>query len=106
MIADRIADLGRGTQLAKIDIKCAFRNIPVHPADRYLLWKQAIYVDKVLPFGLRSAPKLFNAVADALQFCALFQGTAHVSHYLDDFIIQRQISVPRTWIYYDTHAGY
>jgi len=42
--------------LAKVDIKSAFRFIPVHPADRHLLgmlWRQQVYIDKYLPFGLR-----------------------------------------------------
>ena len=29
--------LGRGTQLAKVDIQAAYRNMPVHPDDRWLL---------------------------------------------------------------------
>ncbi len=39
--------------MAKIDIKHAYRNIPVHPDDRHLLamrWQDEILVDKVLPF--------------------------------------------------------
>ena len=35
---------------------------------RWLLgmqWKGSVYMDKVLPFGLRSAPKIYNAIADA-----------------------------------------
>ncbi len=39
----------------------AFRIVPVHPDDRHLLgmqWRGRTYVDKVLPFGLRSALKL------------------------------------------------
>ena len=57
--------LGRGALLAKLDIKGL---VPVHPQDRYLLgveWGGAFYVDGALPFGLRSAPKIFTAVADA-----------------------------------------
>ena len=57
--------------MAKIDIKAAYRLIPVHPADRWLLGMQfegAIFMDMVLPFGLRSAPKIFNAVANALEW--------------------------------------
>ena len=49
----------------------AYRNIPVHPGDRHLLgiqWQGKTFVDTCLPFGLRSAPKLFNAVADALEW--------------------------------------
>lgn len=61
--------LGRGTLLIKIDLKNAYRLVPVHPQDRYLLdnhWNNSLYVDQALPFGLRSAPKLFTAVADAI----------------------------------------
>ena len=75
--------------MAKIDIKQAYRNIPVHPKDRYLLgvtWKGSIIVDKVLPFGLRSAPIIFTAVADALQWIIQQRDVDHLFHYLDDFI--------------------
>ena len=64
-----VARLGRGTMLAKIDIESAYRLLPVHPQDRILqaiLWEGQLYIDTVLPFGLRSAAKIFNAVADAL----------------------------------------
>ena len=85
----QILRLGTGTLLAKIDIQHAFRNIPVHPADRKYLgmsWKGNIYVDTVLPFGLRSAPKIFNSVADALEWVLLNSGVTYVIHYLDDFL--------------------
>lgn len=90
MIAERIATLGKGTVIAKLDIQSAFRIVPVHPADCHLLgmrWKDSVYIDTVLPFELRSAPKLFNAVADAIQFIAGSQGIKHITHYLDDFVI-------------------
>ena len=66
-----ILQVGRGAKLAKIDIKQAYRNVPVHPEDRHLLgmaWNDEIYLDKVLPFGLRSAPIIFTAVADGIQW--------------------------------------
>ena len=44
-------------------------------------------VDKVLPFGLRSAPLIFTAIADALQWIMCKRGVQHIAHYLDDFII-------------------
>jgi hypothetical protein len=62
--------LDQGTQLAKIDIKSTFCVIPVHPDDRPLLGvlrEDQVYIDTTLPFGLCSAPKLFNALADALE---------------------------------------
>ena len=46
-----------------------------------------MYVDPMLPFGLRSAPKIFNAVADALEWGVRQQGVEHIFHYLDDFIV-------------------
>ena len=76
-VINRILQWGPGTILAKTDVKSAFRIVPVHPSDRWLLglqWNNKIYIDTVLPFGLRSAPKIFNAVADALQFIALTKG--------------------------------
>ena len=82
--------LGPGTLLAKADIKAAYRLVPVHPDDRTLLgvaWNGAHYVDAMLPFGLRSAPKVFTAVADALEWCIRQQGVTGVDHYLDDFVI-------------------
>ena len=84
-----ILQVGRGAKLAKIDIKQAYRNVPVHPEDRHLLgmaWNDEIYLDKVLPFGLRSAPIIFTAVADGIQWIIPKKGVQHLFHYLDDFI--------------------
>ena len=61
--------VGRGSMLAKIDITQAYRNVPVHPKDGLLLgmyWNETVYVDAALPFGLRSAPLIFSALADAV----------------------------------------
>jgi len=44
-------------------------------------------VDATLPFGLRSAPKIFTAVADALEWILRLRGVRNVKHYLDDFIV-------------------
>ena len=85
----RIVELGPGSRLAKIDIEHAFRNIPIHPDDRKYLgmtWRGNVYVDTVLPFGLRSAPKIFSAVADALEWTLLSSDVTWVIHYLDDFL--------------------
>ena len=85
-----VLSLGRGSLLAKIDIKKAYRNIPVAPADRLLLgmiWENQLFVDATLPFGLRSAPKIFTAVADAAEWMARQQGVHWIFHYLDDFLL-------------------
>ena len=88
--ARAILSMGRGTLLAKVDIKSAYRIVPVHPEDRSLLgmkWNGALYVDATLPFGLRSAPKIFTALADALEWRLKYEGVETVFHYLDDFLI-------------------
>ena len=85
-----ITTVGWGTLLAKIDIEAAYWLIPVHPDDRCLQaveWESSIYIDPTLPFGLRSAPKIINAVADALAWQLRQVGIAHVDHYLDNFIV-------------------
>ena len=62
----------------------------MHPADRHLLamkWRNGIYIDGSIPFGLRSAPKLFNnLLADVLEWIAQQQGVSFIIHYLDDFL--------------------
>ena len=72
--------LGRGCLLAKTDFWNAFRLCPVHPADCHLLgiaWQGRYYHDKVLPFGLRSVPFIFNQRADmAVKIAVRALGTA------------------------------
>eukprot|EP00731_Ephydatia_muelleri_P011099 Em0005g1685a len=72
------AELGQGALMTKVDIEAAYRLVPVHPHDRPLLgmeWKGQIFADPMLPFGLRSAPKIFNAIADALEWYLKSQGS-------------------------------
>jgi hypothetical protein len=71
---------GRGTQMAKLDIEDAFKNVVVAPNDWELLgttWERLdndgntrteYYIDTVLPFGSKSSPKLFDNFATALEF--------------------------------------
>ena len=84
-----INSLGRSTVLIKVDLKNAYRMVPIHPADRHLFgirWDGNVYVDQALPFGLRSAPKLFTAVADAIGYALTQAGIQPLIHYLDDFL--------------------
>ena len=95
-VAEVAASYSPGALLAKIDIESAYRLIPVHPENRWLQaveWQGKYYVDPMLPFGLRSAPKPFNAIADALQWCLRRRGIRHIYRYLDDFIV---IGPPRS----------
>jgi len=90
-----IMQLGRGSLLTKVDIRNAFRLCPVSPADWPYLgisWQGQFFFDKVLPFGLRSAPFIFDKFASALQW--ILEDTCrlrHLLHYLDDFL---KVSTP------------
>ena len=82
-------DLGAGCLLAKLDLHAAYRQVPVHPEDRPFLavrWQDELFLDAALPFGLRSAPKIFSAVADAVLWIMARSGVSHGLHYLDDFL--------------------
>lgn len=84
--AGLIMEAGIGALLSKIDIKDAYCIVPVHPDDWPLpgmQWQGQYFMDTCLPFGLRSAPKIFTAVADALQWILSHQGGSN------------QYSVPR-----------
>ena len=88
-VAAEVLSFGKGALMAKMDIKSAYRLIPVHPSGRPLLgmcWRDRLFLDNTLPFSLRSAPKIFNAVADALEWVLKRRGVACIYHYLDDFI--------------------
>ena len=85
-----VSKLGVGALMAKFDKEAAYRNVPVHPSHRVLLgmkWRDQFYADLVLPFGLRSAPFVFNSVADMVEWILVnsYQ-IPHLLHSLDDFI--------------------
>lgn len=84
-----VAKHGRGALMSKVDLKSAFRHIPVRRQDWPLLgcfWEGHYYVDKCLPFGLRSSPATFNRLADGLEFILSSNyGIVDLLHYLDDY---------------------
>jgi len=54
----------------------------------------------MLPFGLRSAPKIFNAVADALYWHLRQSGITYLYHYVYDYILVAppQSSLCQSWL--------
>lgn len=81
---------GRGAELAKCDIKSAFRLLPVHPADFDLLgfaFDGKFYVDRALPMGCSISCSAFECFSSFLEW-ALRDRVGHDStvHYLDDFL--------------------
>ncbi len=79
-IEDVVNKLGKGTLLVKIDIESAFRNIPMTGAFWVcMVWEGQLLIDAVFPFGLYSAPKIFN------------RDVSYLNHYLDGFITCRSL---------------
>ena len=69
----------------------------MHRIDRHFLamkWKEYIYIDRRTPFGLRSALKLFDILADILSWIAQKRRISYVIHYLDDFLTMGPPSFP------------
>jgi len=88
--AQGVVSMGKGVRLAKVDIRSAYRIVPVHPDNWQLmgmLWEQGLFIDTALPFRLRSAPKIFAAIADAAKWIVKQAGVEFLIHYLDDFLV-------------------
>ena len=80
--------LGRCTQLlVKMDLRDAYRMVPIHPHDLSLLasfW-QGQTCWPCLPFGLQSAPKLFSAVTEPIAWVLHCHRVRYLLYYLDVF---------------------
>lgn len=79
---------GPGAVMIKKDLADAFRHIPVAEADWWLLgfhWNGSYWIDRFLPFGLRTSPMIFDLFAKGLHWILLYLGWRELLHYLDDF---------------------
>jgi hypothetical protein len=60
-----IKDKGPRCMLFKKDLKRAYRQIPVCPGDIHFIgfsWENCLFVDRVLPMGLRSSAQICKIV--------------------------------------------
>ena len=84
----RIITAGRHAVLIKWDIKDAFRNIPIAPHIQWLLgfnWNRVYYHETCLPFGLSTAPFIFNLFVETFHWILESYPHFPIDHYLDDF---------------------
>ena len=89
-----IQRFGRGSILVKRDFENAFRHIPISPEDSPLLgleWQGRYYSEHFLPFGLRTAPYLFNLFAEVFHWIVAHDLQSRgipgeIVHYLHDFL--------------------
>jgi len=87
--AAALKESGRGSLMAKLDLKDAYRHIPVRSTDWNLLgfhWMGKYYYPIVLMFGGKSAPYIFNLFAEALHWIIQRRIPGSLRHYLDDFL--------------------
>ncbi|XP_060562711.1 uncharacterized protein LOC132722259 isoform X1 [Ruditapes philippinarum] len=85
-----IQNLGRHCYLFKMDLKNAFRLLPIRPEDFEVLglkFKSLYYIDKALPFGASVSCKTFEKFSTFLEYVVKQRLTSGgLIHYLDDFL--------------------
>ncbi|KAI0999687.1 hypothetical protein K3495_g8510, partial [Podosphaera aphanis] len=88
-IYDAIVAAGKGYYIVKKDMADAFLNIPLSRLLYWLFgfeWQGCSYTETCLPFGLSTAPFLFNLFAEAFHWMLENYLGWCVNHYLDGFI--------------------
>ena len=88
VIVDRINKLGADALLYKVDLKRAFRNLMVDPADIHVLgltWQDKYYVDLAIPFGYNHGSACCQRVTDAIRHICAKRGY-WLFAYVDDMI--------------------
>ena len=77
-----------GCYFFKVDIRHAYRNIPIHPKNWELLafrWNGEVWVDTRLVFGLATAPEVWTRFSGAVVWMLKKEGTDHVAVYIDGY---------------------
>lgn len=84
-VVDIIAELGQGAELGKVDIKNAFRLLPIYPWDFELLgfkFQGKHYYDKYLPMGCSLSCAIFEKFSTFLEWATVENsGLDTLSHY-------------------------
>jgi hypothetical protein len=91
-----LEQIGRGWYMAKVDLKSAYRCVPIHPdnynftgmewmftGDSYPSW----CYDTRLPFGGRKSPGIFHRITQAVKRLLVKKGLKAIVVYLDDFLV-------------------
>lgn len=98
-IIDIVQRLGSNTLMGKMDIKSAFRLLPINPADFDLLGfklGEQYFVDKCLPMGCAISCALFEKFSSILEWLVQERIQSDrefgLDHYLDDFFFAGRAS--------------
>ncbi len=88
--ADLILSLPPGCRAATFDISAAYRITPVRPDQQNytcIRWRDKVYVDRAVCFGLASSAGVFGAVADMLVAIYTASGYRALTKWVDDFFV-------------------
>ena len=86
-LVDLIKEKGQGCLLYKVDLRRAYRQLPVDPHDYHLLgvsWRDQVFIDTALPNGLRTASTACQRTTNAVKYMHKQDGHDAVN-YVDDF---------------------
>jgi len=93
---DAVACISKGSYLAKIDLRHAYRSIPVHPSNHHALglkWSFSLsastptyFIDTCLSFESSSSPGIFHRITQSIRRMMARRGDT-VVFYLDDFLV-------------------
>ena len=95
-LSDAVKLVKPGMFMAKIDLKNAYRSVPIHPSDYPLTglkWKfeqcqdYTYMFDTRLCFGSRKGPMIFHRLSQAVRRMMIRRGFKNIVVYLDDFFL-------------------
>ena len=93
---DALKRLRPNYYMAKIDLRHAYRSVPIHPSNYQATgckWKftgedeYTYFYDRRLPFGAKSSPGIFHRLTQAVRRMMERRGFEDVIVYLDDFLV-------------------
>ena len=82
--------------MAKIDLKHAYRPVPIHPANYQATgckWRfsgddlNTFFYDTHLPFSAKNSPSIFHRITQAVRCMMAHRGYHNIFVYLDDFLV-------------------
>ncbi len=85
---DRIRRIGKSCLLSKFDVNEAYRYLRIRPDQQIafgICFRGLYYFERCLPFGLKSAPAIFEKFATAINAFMAFKNL-QVVHFMDDFL--------------------
>jgi hypothetical protein len=87
-----ILSLPAGCLAATFDISAAYRLTPIRPDQQHHLcvfWKDMVYVDRAVMFGLSSSAGVFGSIGDMLIAIYRKAGFTQILKWVDDFFVIR-----------------